>query len=176
MKFEASIVIKVARGKDGRPFIYKPEEAGFWSDIYSVIENPAGRPVIFVKYPPGPPSVVLQLECENDVITGVGFSECCESVELYTEGPCGGCFFLRNNLASGKETTAFIENWGHTRKDGYHLNISFGSGLVFDPQIYNEGVIHDPDDGRRREGWLLRLLLRLVAWLRRRACRRRSAL
>jgi hypothetical protein len=83
---------------------------------------------------------------------------------------------LRNNLASGKETTAFIENWGHTRKDGYHLNISFGSGLVFDPQIYNEGVIHDPDDGRRREGWLLRLLLRLVAWLRRRACRRRSAL
>ena len=50
-----------------------------------------------------------------------------------------------------------VENWGHQRKHKkhYHFGLWLENGKVhsdeFDPQIYNDGVIHEPPPPKRRK-------------------------
>ena len=91
----------------------------------------------------------LEFYCSFDTIVGVGFSESKRKIEQYTKrGPCGGCFFLVSDI-TGDSQSVVVENWGHQRKKNkpYHFAVwlqSGKAGLEFDPQIYNDGVIHDP--------------------------------
>lgn len=143
--------------------IFQPE-GGAWADVYSVIENPAKKPVVFVRFKHRRP-VILRFECINDTITGIGFSESETIQEHKKKGRCGcKCFVLRTDLRDpqGKKVVE-VKNLGHRRKDGYHFKFWLGSGLgppTFDPQIYNEGNPNIGDDG-----WLVRLLRRLWRWL-----------
>jgi hypothetical protein len=129
----------------------KPDAEGKLATFYDV-ELSDGRFSVLVNWgPDGPPfPAYLEIHCSFDNIVGVGFSECGKDIEQYTRrGPCGGCFFLVSDI-TGSSNSVIVENWGHQRKKKkpYHFAVWLQSGKIkrkkFDPQIYNDGVIHDP--------------------------------
>lgn len=169
----ATMPIKVkVEGKNRALSLAKGE--GAWDRYYEIevtVENGRQlRPAVSIDWSRQAffRPVRLQLEC-NEPITAIGFSECRNGIEPYDRvGPCGGCFFLWTDLTDGGQKTVFVDNWGHSREDGYHFALWFGDADrgPIDPQIYNEGVIRDPEEGRRRRDVLRWLFWRLVEWLR----------
>jgi len=165
--FDETLVVKV-QNVFNATFFSKPEDA-VYSDLYSVSQDKDGTTVVTVKWEEGVPRQPRCLHfAAYDKITAIGFSECCGRIEQYTlRGPCGGNFFLLEDL-SGNE--AFVENWGHSRKGGYHFALWIGQKRIeIDPRIYNQGEL-PPQDGGQRKGGFLRFLRRLwrllTGWLR----------
>lgn len=140
------------------PPLMKPTDPGNWANHYDIGYDEA-QVVVTVKwggrlFQP----VYLEFLCVDQKITGVGFSECSDGIEKYqTPGPCGGCFFLRTDLRAGSNL-AIVENWGHQRENKmpYHFGLWLKNGQIhskkFDPQIYNDGTIHQPPPRRKKAG------------------------
>lgn len=168
---EETLVIQVRRGR-WRTRFYKPDKS-IYKDQYS-ISFKRGRTIVVVKWEEkkGIEQLprCLRFEAE-EVISGIGFSECPKCIERYRlKGPCGGCFTLRNDL-TGDTKSAYVDNWGHHRENGkgYHFAVWLGGKgerlIEIDPQIYNEGKLPPPIGKQSLFAFLRRLLLRLLPWL-----------
>jgi len=171
--FEESLVIKV---QNCRPHFFKPPGA-LNGDQYSVKDEGNHYLVAVTRWQDRKktPRIPRVLQFDADVpITGIGFSECGDQIEEYKwKGPCGGCFFLRADLAETKNS-AYVENWGHRRQhhQTYHFALWLENkrhGDDLDPQIYNEGEPPptDGEDGQGKRKGILRLLKQLVTWWKR---------
>ncbi|HEV7505257.1 MAG TPA: hypothetical protein VGS07_10125 [Thermoanaerobaculia bacterium] len=152
-------VVKLNLGPGSAYVLHKPEDEGRWMNHYDVAPDGVVQVTWNMDGPPRPS--YIEFYCSFDSITGVGFSECKKSIERYTlKGPCGGCFFLSSDIPA-EAISVIVENWGHQRRKNkrYHFALWLGSRKIsfkFDPQIYNDGVIHDPDGnhpkGKKRGG------------------------
>jgi hypothetical protein len=115
-QFEESLVINVRRGPWRNQFT-QPEDSPYL-DKYSILKE-GGRTIVLV-YWERDEKLPKCLEFRaNDPILGIGFAESGHDPKLHwQEGHCGGCFYLRQDI-SDTDTSAFVDNQGNRRKDGF---------------------------------------------------------